>query len=531
MSKQIADQQIADRYVLQSPIGRGGMGVVWRAEDSLLQRAVAIKEIELPRAVAPDERESIRKRVLREARAAARLNHANAVTVYDVIEEDGKAFIVMELIQGRTLADIVRQEGPIGSKRLADIGLAVLGALEIAHAEGIVHRDVKPANVMIQPDERVKLADFGIASVKDDPKITASGLILGSPSYMAPEQANHGTSGPEADLWGLGATLYFAAEATPPFEREGGAIPTLTAVIGDEPRPMERAGELAPVISALLEKDPVKRATLERTRGMLERVGGRDSQASTIVLPDTGELTETEEAPPPTVERTPTPAPRAVTAPAPTPTRTPTRTRETEWGKWIAAALVLALLIAAAVFVIPRLNPSEDDAGNPERRGAAGAPAEEGGTDVQVPADWATYEDPDIDYTLRYPSDWEIVPSGDTSLDFRDPETGTYLRVAWRTPPGPSLTGAWESLSARLAAEKENYQELGIEPTTYKGMDAATLEFTYHEGGADLHAVDLGFITTDGQYGMALNFQTHAENWESSQGLFEQLKEGFQPPS
>lgn len=479
------------------------MGVVWRAQDSLLRRNVAIKEIEIPHAVASDERDSIRKRVQREARAAARLNHANAVTVFDVIEDDGKAFIVMELIAGRTLEDIVKQDGPVDPARVCDIALAVLGALEMAHGEGIVHRDVKPANVMIRPDGRVKLADFGIASVKDDPKITASGLILGSPSYMAPEQANHGTSGPEADLWGLGTTMYFAVEGATPFERDGGAIPILTAVVGDDPRPMESAGRLAPVIEALLEKDPQRRPNVARVREMLHEIGSPESRATT------------------------TPKASATAQESTADDRGKTSDR----GKWIALAVALALLAAAALFVIPQLGSDDDRAG--ERRGGAGAPAEDG-ADVSVPAAWTTYEDPDIGYSVRYPAEWGEPSVRSNGTFFTDPDTGTYLQVAYSQPPtAETPQAAWEAYAPTFGARKEAYTEIGITPTTYKGMDAATWEYTYVEDGSELHAVDLGFIVPYGDEGtgMALLFQAHAEDWAPSQELFEQLKAGFEPPS
>jgi serine/threonine protein kinase len=273
-----AERLIANRYALAVPIGQGGMGVVWRARDTVLGREVAIKEVRLPPTIPDSERSSMRARVLREARAAARLNHPGVVTLYDVINEQGHAFIVMELISAPTLAHVVAAEGPLEPARVALIGAGVAGALAAAHAAGIVHRDVKPSNVMVLKDA-ARLTDFGIARVKGDPKLTSTGLIVGSPAYMAPEQATGKAAGPAADLWGLGATLYYAVEGQAPFDRDG-SIATLTAVVNDEPRPTARAGELAPVIAELLSKDPEARPSAEDLRDRLERIAGGEPAAA-----------------------------------------------------------------------------------------------------------------------------------------------------------------------------------------------------------------------------------------------------------
>src|SRR5947209_2921105 len=215
-----AEQQarlIAGRYRLGERLGRGGMGVVWAARDELLARPVAVKEVKLPASVDPEERELLRQRTLREARTAARLDHPCAVRMFDVCEEDEQAYLVMELIEGRTLSDVIRDEGPVAPARAAEIGVCLLDALTAAHAAGIVHRDVKPGNVLVRPDGRVTLTDFGIASTSDDPSITSTGLLLGSPAYIAPERARGGAPEPMSDLWSLAATLYTSVEGPPPY--------------------------------------------------------------------------------------------------------------------------------------------------------------------------------------------------------------------------------------------------------------------------------------------------------------------------
>jgi serine/threonine protein kinase len=296
MPDRSAERLIANRYALAVPIGQGGMGVVWRAQDTLLGREVAIKEVRLPPTIPDSERSSMRARVLREARAAARLNHPGVVTLYDVINEQGHAFIVMELINAPTLAQVVAQRGPLDPRRAAGVGAQVAAALAAAHQAGIVHRDVKPANVMVVGDG-ARLTDFGIARVKGDPKLTSTGLIVGSPAYMAPEQASGAAAGPEADLWGLGATLYYAVEGRPPFERDG-QIAVLTAVVNDAPRAPERAGELGPVISALLSKDPAQRPSAARLHELLERVAITGPAAATLTLPAPGVAAAVDPTPP-----------------------------------------------------------------------------------------------------------------------------------------------------------------------------------------------------------------------------------------
>jgi eukaryotic-like serine/threonine-protein kinase len=264
---------VAGRYLLRDTLGRGGMGVVWLAHDRLLDREVAVKEITFPELLPEDQRESMRARVLREARAAARLNHPGAITLYDVLEEQGRAFIVMELITAPTLADLVASEGPLPPERVARIGLQIASVLDAAHRAGIVHRDVKPANVMVGEDGGVWLADFGVARLQEDPRLTTSGMIVGSPWYMAPEQAADGDIGPATDLWGLGATMYYAVEGRAPFERAS-SLAALAAVVNEPPPPPEHAGPLAPLLMSLLAKDPADRPALRQVRIRLARVAG-----------------------------------------------------------------------------------------------------------------------------------------------------------------------------------------------------------------------------------------------------------------
>jgi serine/threonine protein kinase len=249
-----AGRVVAGRYELTSELGRGGMGVVWRATDLVLSREVAVKEVTLPFHLTDDERAVLRERTLREARAAARLTHPCVTSVYDVVEDAGKPWVVMEHVPSRSLQQLV-QEGPLSPPAVARIGLDVLAAVEAAHAAGIVHRDVKPANVLVGDDGRAHLTDFGIATTTGDATLTTQGAVLGSPSYMSPQRANGDDPQPADDLWSVGATLYTAVEGHLPFDRDE-PMATLLAVVTEDPVPMRAAGPLEPVLCGLLTKDP-----------------------------------------------------------------------------------------------------------------------------------------------------------------------------------------------------------------------------------------------------------------------------------
>ncbi|MFE7594383.1 protein kinase, partial [Kitasatospora sp. NPDC057512] len=262
---------LAGRYRLNGVLGRGGMGTVWRAEDEMLGRTVAVKELRMNASVDEEEKHRLITRTLREAKATARIRHSSAVTVFDVVDEDDRPWIVMELVESRSLADVVREDGPLAPARAAEIALDVLGVLSAAHALGILHRDVKPSNVLIGEDGRVVLTDFGIASVEGDASVTSTGMLVGAPSYISPERARGQKPGPPADLWSLGGTLYAMVEGRPPYDR-GSALATLTAVMTEDLIAPVNAGPLRPVIEGLLAKDPAERLDASQTRSMLKRV-------------------------------------------------------------------------------------------------------------------------------------------------------------------------------------------------------------------------------------------------------------------
>ncbi|MEV1041665.1 MULTISPECIES: serine/threonine-protein kinase [unclassified Streptomyces] len=275
---------LAGRYRLGEVLGRGGMGTVWRAVDETLGRTVAVKELRFPSAIDEDEKRRLITRTLREAKAIARIRNNGAVTVYDVVDEDDRPWIVMELIEGKSLAEAVREDGVLTPRRAAEVGLAILDVLRSAHREGILHRDVKPSNVLIAEDGRVVLTDFGIAQVEGDPSVTSTGMLVGAPSYISPERARGHKPGPPADLWSLGGLLYASTEGSPPYDK-GSAIATLTAVMTEPLDPPKNAGPLEEVIYGLLAKDPEQRLDDAGARALLNDVIHAPEEPDPVVVP------------------------------------------------------------------------------------------------------------------------------------------------------------------------------------------------------------------------------------------------------
>jgi hypothetical protein len=276
---------VGGRYLLRHSLGRGGMGVVWAARDITLDRDVAVKEVTLPPGLDERQRTQLRERTLREARAAARIRSEAAVTVYDVVEEGGRPWIVMELLPPRSLADVVREEGPLPLDQAARTGLRLLDALAAAHAAGVLHRDVKPANVLFDASGQAVLTDFGIASLEGDPSMTTTGTVVGSPGYVAPERALGRPPSPATDLWSLGVTLAAAVHGRSPFEKDT-PLATIVAAMQDPLPEAVVTGPLGPVIDRLLSKDPDGRPDLTETRRLLQAaVSGAGAAGTTTVMP------------------------------------------------------------------------------------------------------------------------------------------------------------------------------------------------------------------------------------------------------
>ncbi|MGH9182930.1 MAG: protein kinase domain-containing protein [Acidimicrobiales bacterium] len=531
---------VASRYRLERSLGAGGSGRVWQGTDTVLERSVAVKTVELPAHVEDAERRALRSRVLREARAAARIDHPGTVRMYDVVDEGDRVYLVMELVRARTLGDVVDHDGPLSPRVAAGMGLELLGALTAAHRAGIVHRDVKPRNVMVLDDGSVKLADFGIATVKDDARITATGIVLGTPSYMAPEQARGHGPGPSADLWGLGALLYFAVEGVGPFERGGEILPTLNAVLHDPPGPMERAGPLATVVTALLAKAPGDRPSAGEAQGMLADIARDDEEPGALGAGAGPDRTAVLAPPPPAGGRDGRPPPSAPSADRPALVRRPLPRPPTGWLVALAVAGAVAVVAVLAAVALPdrggedpaagtspttTVEPTTTTAGEAPTT-ASTAPSTTASPDRPdgVPADWVPYVDQATGYRLWHPPSWAPRPAAGNAVDFGDPASGDYLRVDYVRPPGDDPEGAWEAQSESFARRYGDYREIRIEETEFMGFDAAIWEYTY----SGQHATNLGFVTDD--YGFALNLQTAEARWDQSQDLSRAFEAGFRPP-
>ncbi|MBO0803511.1 MAG: serine/threonine protein kinase [Nocardiopsaceae bacterium] len=408
---------IAGRYNLLEPLGRGAMGVVWRARDDLLDRDVAIKEVLLNPAMGDEERENAYQRTRREARTAARLSHRGVVTVYDVATDDGRPWIIMELVPSRSLETVLEADGPLSPQRACQVGQQLLAALAAAHAAGVMHRDVKPSNVLLadEPDgERAVLTDFGIAQFTGDPRLTKTGMVMGSPGFTAPERIRGGTATPASDLWSLGATLFAAVEGHGPYADRGGAITTMYAIIHEDAPPAPSSGPLGPLISALLRRDPLARPTAEAAARMFADVlpadgqpagpdaagdatnAGGPPQPAAPTAPDVsvssgspGNRIELSTKPQPPFEPVPPPAGPVPppfeplpppTGPVPPPLGTAPRGRRRRglWAAVAVSAVVLAASTGAAVALLTRHQPAAGSGGGGS--GNASAPSTPGGT-------------------------------------------------------------------------------------------------------------------------------------------------------
>ncbi|MDQ1032098.1 putative Ser/Thr protein kinase [Streptomyces umbrinus] len=279
-----AERLVAGRYRLLSVLGEGGMGTVWRARDEVLHREVAVKEVRAPVGLGVAQVERMYTRLEREAWAAARISARGVVTVHDVVTDDGRPWIVMEFVRGRSLADAISSQGALAPREAARIGAEVLAALRAAHGAGVLHRDVKPANVLLADDGRVVLTDFGIATVEGDSALTMTGELVGSPEYLAPERALGRNPGPASDLWSLGALLYAAVQGRSPYRRTS-PLSTLRAIVDDELPPPHRAGPLVSVIEGLMRKDPDERMSAEEAEQELRLAGADGTSGADTATP------------------------------------------------------------------------------------------------------------------------------------------------------------------------------------------------------------------------------------------------------
>ncbi|MFJ6778109.1 protein kinase [Streptomyces yangpuensis] len=535
---------LAGRYRLVEPIGRGGMGKVWRAHDELLHRTVAVKELTAGLYVAQADRDVMHARTQKEARAAARIQHPAVVTVHDVLEHDDRPWIVMEYIDGPSLADAAKAAGRIEPREAARIGLHVLGALRAAHAVGVLHRDVKPGNVLLAKDGRVLLTDFGIAAIEGDSSITRTGEIVGSIDYLAPERVTGGIPDPSSDLWSLGATLYTAVEARSPFRRTS-PISSLQAVVNDEPPALRQAGALGPVITSLLRKDPTERPSAEEAeRMLLEAMEGREPKAAHAYVP-TRAVTP-EELAPAAQERPEEAAPQAEvtpTAPLPEPAvsgavaASAPADRDGGWLKRAAVvALVAALLGGGGVFGVLKYTGDSGSDGGPDRVASStgGQSGDDGKPQAAAPpAGYTKVVDPLAGFTLFVPEGWTRKANGD-QIDYTPDDGKHFIRIA--ADPTPDYQDPYAHLLdlEKQVAKRTDYKKVRLNQNTFRDSTRAALwDFTWTEKQnhpGPRRAKEQMYVAPDGtEY--AIYMSSPVATWATTEQQFDVVLSGWEPPA
>ncbi|MFE2583225.1 protein kinase [Streptomyces sp. NPDC059378] len=555
---------LAGRYRLADPIGSGGMGRVWRAHDELLHRTVAIKELTAALYVSEGDRGVLLARTRAEARAAARINHSAVVTVHDVLEHDGRPWIVMELVEGRSLADEVKEQGRVEATEAARIGLWVLRALTAAHTAGVLHRDVKPGNVLLGNDGRVLLTDFGIAQIEGDSTITRTGEVVGSVDYLAPERVRGHDPGPSSDLWALGATLYTAVEGRSPFRRTS-PLTTMQAVVEEEVAGPQYAGPLEPVISALLRKDPAARPDAALAEQMLaEAAEGRRPSAAQAFVPtqhggslapglrETG-TPATSYGPayvPPGAQHGsgtgatvvgPTPLGPPGTGAVPAGTGPSARSGRRRL-RSIALVVVLAALVGGATAVglhqwdkTRRKQDGASSTGSPDPTSSASGTS--GSDPAAAPDDWETVPDP-LGFSISLPKGWKrsvFSDEGDLKQIDYSPDGGKhFVRIALDTSPDFADPYQHQLDLDQQLTRLVDYKKLQLGANTYRDRRASLWEYTWTALAKDTkfpgprHAIDEVYIARNGvEY--ALYMSSPAADWPTTQEQFKKLLQSWQP--
>ena len=505
---------VAGRYRITGRLGRGGMGTVWRANDELLRRPVAVKELHLSEA-GLDEVESDRQRdrALREARSVARIRHPHVVVVHDVVEQDGRPWIVMELVDGRSLADVLREDGPLAPREAARICGAVAGALLAAHQHGIQHRDVKPANVLIERNGgRVVLTDFGIARIPGSATISDTGSFVGSPEYTAPERMAGRGAGPESDLWSLGALLCAAVDGQSPFHRESIAE-VVHAVAIDDITPPSTVGPLLPVVKGLLDRDPAR------------RMAAADVQTVLMAYAETGVEPPTPEAPTPALP---------VAEPSP-PAAAPRRPRGRTAAVLAGAALIAVVAGATAALVVTRGDGGGQAATPPATTAVTSAPPTRPPTTAPtstappLPSGFRQVADA-RGFSVALPEGYEREPTAarvyywlvDHTFRFGEREQKPDPRGAY------AVMSDQDRAATKPGSPYKGYRDGVITRTVMHGQEAALWEFTYDgfgDGKGARRTLDLCWAEHGRMYDIWLS--APVEQTEAARSTFDTIRASF----
>ena len=475
-------ENIGDRYRVLRAVGRGGMGTVWLCRDEKLAREVAVKQVGLM----PGHSDTDTARAMREARATAALSHRNVVTVFDVIEEDGHIWLVMEHVPSRTLSRVIRDEGPLSPERTAWIGAQVADGLLAAHRAGITHRDVKPGNIFVG-DGLAKVGDFGISRTEGDPTLTGSDLVTGTPTYFSPELATGGNPSSASDVWALGATLYYAVEGRPPYEQRDNPVAVLHDIAHQSPPRPRRAGALEPVLTRMLDRDPATRWSMEDAAHALHRIGD-DQRERTTTLPDdrpapmaapgaaaAGAAGAEPDAPEP-ARRTGTISP----PPAPGSDDGPGRKRRSPVGPVLLGVLALA----AAVLAVLLLGPGGSDQDGEQDAAGGGATRQPSPSGEGRGGDQGQQQPPADDSPTPDRAD-EQAPASDPA---------TFVDGYYDTVP-EDLDAGWAMLSPDYQAEvgRDSYDGFW---STIESVDARALRTV---AGGDAVEATVVFVNSDGE--------------------------------
>ncbi|AXG78534.1 serine/threonine-protein kinase [Streptomyces paludis] len=511
---------IAGRYRIAGLIGRGGMGTVWRAEDLVLDREVALKRLHAtPDRLSADEIATLHERSRREARSAARIAHPHVVVVHDVVEDDGVPCLVMEYVRSVTLGSLLADGAAVPVREAVRIGLAMTGALRAAHTAGVVHRDVKPANVLLGDDGRIVLTDFGIALPSGASTLTATGEMIGSVRYMAPERVRGRTAGPASDLWSLGATLYRAVEGRLPFDRVT-AMEMAYAIAVDPPGPTKLAGPLGPLIEALLAKEPEERPSAEEAERTLRTLWAAETETKTAENAEAANTTDGTTALEPVQEPIRDPAPeaiRATAAPAP-----PRRTRVLL--RTATALAVAAATATGALYIWP-----DGGTGTRQQGTTPRSPAADTTSPPPLPAGYHLAEAAQLGVSLPVPDGWTVGRSSDEQVTYQSPSGLAGITIGTVDPAGSDLTAHFADIETNTKKNYTVYRRLRLQHTTFRGAPAAVWEFTFQGRARAFRAIDLGFGRA-GEREYDIYLSAPDEDWDTYRPVFDRVKEGLRTP-
>ncbi|WP_369247922.1 protein kinase [Streptomyces sp. R41] len=513
---------VAGRYRLIDRIGRGGMGTVWRAEDEVLSRQVALKRLHVQPHLTDDELATLYERTRREARSAARIAHPNVVVVHDVVDDQGLPCIVMEYVPSTTLDGLLKRGEVLPPAEAARIGLGMIAALRAAHTAGVLHRDVKPGNVLLGADGRVVLTDFGIAMTSGTSTLTKTGEIVGSIDYIAPERMKGRNSGPAADLWALGATLYQSVEGRPPFRKDT-AVETAYAIVVDPLIPMKQAGALEPLIDALLAKDPAERPSMEETERALRVVA---AQAPT--QPQTQPLSQPGPQPAPT-RSLPTRPSDPTTLDNDGSGRRKGKGKDTDRGgggrkRRPLVLSALALTVVGAAVAGGLYMAAHRDSGSRAHGTAAASTSTP--TAAPVPKGFHLVEEKTLGASYAVPDGWKRGKPSSEQVSYTDPSGLVELTVGTVDPAGPNPESHFKNIEANTKLNYATYRRIRMERTAFQGKAAAVWEFTFKGRVRAFRAIDLGFGQEGGkEYDIYLS--APEARWDKYRPVFDKVKAGF----